>query len=96
MDAGLRALLDELEEWGRANDVRTPERSGKVFNLEPETAGLISILIRSGRRTRLLEIGTPNGYSTIWLAWAASAASPGGAASPASNRTLESQPPPAG
>jgi len=33
----------------------------------------LSILIRSSRRTRLLEIGTSNGYSTIWLAWAASA-----------------------
>lgn len=78
MDAGLHALLDELEEWGRANDARRPERSGKVLNLEPETAGLIGLLIRSGRRSRLLEIGTSNGYSTIWLAWAASAASPGG------------------
>ncbi len=35
MDAGLRALLDELEEWGRANDARMPERSGKMLNLEP-------------------------------------------------------------
>ncbi|MBA4115986.1 MAG: hypothetical protein H0X71_06025 [Rubrobacter sp.] len=67
MDAGLRALLDELEEWGRANDARAPERSGKVLNLESETAGLISVFIRSGRRTRLLEIGISNGYSTIWL-----------------------------
>ncbi|CAA9448131.1 MAG: hypothetical protein AVDCRST_MAG28-1081 [uncultured Rubrobacteraceae bacterium] len=75
MDAG---LLDELEEWGRANDAQRPERSGKVLNLESETAGLIGLLIRSGRRSRLLEIGTSNGYSTIWLAWAASAASLGG------------------
>ncbi len=47
-----------------------------MLNLEPETAGLTSLLIRSGRRTRLLEIGASNGYSAIWLAWAASAASP--------------------
>ncbi len=78
MGAGLRALLDELEEWGRANDAQRPERSGKVLNLESETAGLIGLLIRSGRRSRLLEIGTSNGYSTIWLAWAASVAAPGG------------------
>ncbi len=94
MDADLRALLDELEEWGRANDARTPERSAKVLNLEPETAGLISLLICSGRRSRLLEVGTSNGYSTIWLAWAASAASPGGRVtrSPASNGTPRSRP----
>ena len=78
MNAGLRALLDEVEEWGRANDARTPERSGKVLNLESETARLVSVFIRSGRRTRLLEIGTSNGYSTIWLAWATRAASPDG------------------
>ncbi len=44
-----------------------------MLNLEPETAQFLSILIRSSHRTRLLEIGTSNGYSTIWLAWAASA-----------------------
>ena len=42
-----------------------------MLNLEPDTAQLLSIFVRSGRRTRLLEIGTSNGYSTIWLAWAA-------------------------
>lgn len=43
-----------------------------MLNLEPETAQFLNILIRSSHRTRLLEIGTSNGYSTIWLAWAAS------------------------
>ena len=70
MDADLRALLTELEEQGRLNDEREQERSKKMLNLEPETARLISMLLRSSRRTRLLEIGTSNGYSTIWLAWA--------------------------
>lgn len=70
MDATLRALLAELEEAGRLNDEREQERSKKMLNLEPETAKFISILLRSSRRTRLLEIGTSNGYSTIWLAWA--------------------------
>lgn len=71
MDASLRALLTELEAWGRAHDAREPDRGKKVLNLDPETALLVGILVRSGRRTRLLEIGTSNGYSTIWLAWAA-------------------------
>ncbi len=70
MEAALRQLLTELEETGRRNDAQEQDRSKKMLNLEPETAHLLSILIRSSRRTRLLEIGTSNGYSTIWLAWA--------------------------
>ena len=73
MEPGLRGLLGELEEWGRANDANARDRTEKMLNLEPETAGLVSILVRSGRRTRLLEIGTSNGYGTIWLAYAARA-----------------------
>src|SRR5579862_5941082 len=70
METSLRHLLTELEEAGRRNDAQEQDRSKKMLNLEPETALLLSILIRSSRRTRLLEIGTSNGYSTIWLAWA--------------------------
>src|SRR5947209_20191045 len=43
-----------------------------MLHLEPQSAQFLNILVRSSRRTRLLEIGTSNGYSTIWLAWAAS------------------------
>ncbi len=71
MEAALRNLLIELEEEGRRNDEQEQERSKKMLNLEPATAQLLSIFVRSGPRTRLLEIGTSNGYSTIWLAWAA-------------------------
>lgn len=73
MDSSLRALLQELEESGRQNDVSEQERRMKMLNLERETAHLLSILVRSGRRQHLLEIGTSNGYSTIWLAWATQA-----------------------
>jgi predicted O-methyltransferase YrrM len=71
-DADIRAFLTELYETGQQNDAHEQERSKKMLNLEPETAQFLNILIRSSRRTRLLEIGTSNGYSTIWLAWAAS------------------------
>jgi predicted O-methyltransferase YrrM len=70
MDVNLRALLHELEETGARNDAQEQDRNKKMLNLEPETAHLLSILVRSSRRTQLLEIGTSNGYSTIWLAWA--------------------------
>ena len=71
-DAEIRAFLTELYETGQQNDAQEQERSKKMLNLEPETAQFLNILIRSSRRTRLLEIGTSNGYSTIWLAWATS------------------------
>lgn len=72
-EADMRAFLTGLYETGQQNDSREQDRSKKMLNLEPETARLVHILIRSSRRTKLLEIGTSNGYSTIWLAWAASA-----------------------
>src|SRR5256885_4147424 len=72
-DVDIRVFLTELYETGKQNDAQEQERSKKVLNLEPETAQFLNILIRSSRRTRLLEIGTSNGYSTIWLAWAARA-----------------------
>ncbi len=69
MNTQLRTLLQELEETGRQSDAQQQERRNKMLNLEPETALLLSMLVRSGRRKNLLEIGTSNGYSTIWLAW---------------------------
>src|SRR5437588_7448176 len=72
-DAERRTFLDELYEIGRRHDAHEQERSRKMLNLEPDTARFLYILLRSSRRMRILEIGTSNGYSTIWLAWAASA-----------------------
>lgn len=71
MDNNLSHFLTELYEDGQRNDRQEQERRKKMLNLEPDTARLISMLVRSSQRTRLLEIGTSNGYSTIWLAWAA-------------------------
>jgi predicted O-methyltransferase YrrM len=67
----IRNILAELEAWGKTNDAEQQDRAKKMLNLEPDTAHLISLLVRSGQRRRLLEIGTSNGYSTLWLAWAA-------------------------
>src|SRR6266704_1288924 len=68
----LGALLAELYETGQKNDAETQERSKKMLNLEQDTAQFLHIFMRSSHRTQILEIGTSNGYSTIWLAWAAS------------------------
>lgn len=73
MEDKVKNVLNELEAWGKENDEHEQDRAHKMLNLEPDTAKLISILVRSGQRKHLLEIGTSNGYSTIWLAWAAKA-----------------------
>jgi predicted O-methyltransferase YrrM len=68
MQERLRALLEELEERGRAYDAGETDHSKKMLNLDPETARLAHILTRSSGAKRILEIGTSNGYSAIWLA----------------------------
>ena len=68
MKRDVRELLGELERHGRDHDAREMDRARKMLNLEPETAQLLSILIRSSGSRRVLEVGTSNGYSTIWLA----------------------------
>jgi predicted O-methyltransferase YrrM len=68
-------LLDEMEEFGRTQDDAQPEHSKKMLNLEPATARLLHFILRSARRRKILEVGTSNGYSTIWIA---SAVAPAG------------------
>ena len=75
-DAALFRYLDVLERRGRENDARETERSRRLLNCGPETGRLLAILVRALGARRILELGTSNGYSTLWLAWAA--ASTGG------------------
>lgn len=75
MEEHLTALLAEIAERGREHDARETEHSRKMLNLEPDTARLVYILVRSSGAKRVLEVGTSNGYSTIWLA---SAVAPNG------------------
>ena len=76
MNPEIRKLLRQLEVHAKVYDAQESERSRKLLNVEPDTAEIISILARSSRARRILEIGTSNGYSTIWLA--ASVAREGG------------------
>lgn len=64
-------LLAELERAGLENDAAQQDHRRKMLNLEPVTARLLHFIFRSSRRKRILEIGTSNGYSTIWIAAAA-------------------------
>jgi predicted O-methyltransferase YrrM len=64
----IQAVLKELEVWGEENDRVQTDRALKMLNLERETAKLVRALVVGRQPQRILEIGTSNGYSTIWLA----------------------------
>ena len=71
MDADRRAFAASLHAAGREHDARQADRLARWRNVEPETAAMLAVLVRATQARRLLEIGTSNGYSTIWLADAA-------------------------
>jgi predicted O-methyltransferase YrrM len=73
MDEQLTALLDELHRYGVNYDADKADRLERLRNLEPDTAALLAVLVRATGTRKLLELGTSNGYSTLWLADAARA-----------------------
>jgi predicted O-methyltransferase YrrM len=66
--ADRQALANELLEASRKHDSRQADRLARFRNVEPETAALLSLLVLATNARRVLEIGTSNGYSTLWLA----------------------------
>ena len=68
MDATLERLLEELSRFGKAHDVELSDRRERLRNVESETARLLAVLVRATGGHRVLELGTSNGYSTLWLA----------------------------
>lgn len=68
MRESLRQLLAELAAFGDQNDKDTSERCLKMLNITPQTGAFLALLVQSTKATRVLEIGTSNGYSTLWLA----------------------------
>jgi predicted O-methyltransferase YrrM len=73
MNNELERLLAELEQFGTTNDSVTSERSRKMLNITRDTGEFLAVLVRATVARRVLEIGTSNGYSTLWLASAAQA-----------------------
>jgi predicted O-methyltransferase YrrM len=68
-----RAIAAEVFAAGRDYDAAQSNRLNRLRNVEPETAELLGVLVRATRARRVLEIGTSNGHSTLWLADAADA-----------------------
>jgi predicted O-methyltransferase YrrM len=73
VDARLEALLDDLHREGVEFDAPLADRTQRRRNLEPDSARLLHLLVVATGAGRVLELGTSNGYSTIWLADAVSA-----------------------
>jgi predicted O-methyltransferase YrrM len=71
MDGSLTRLLDELARFGQDNDARETARPRRMLNITPDTGRLLWVLIRATGSSRILEVGTSNAFSTIWLADAA-------------------------
>lgn len=68
MNQRLFAFVEELYADGVAHDAAQPDRFLKRRNLEPATAELLSLILRIAGARQVVEIGTANGYSTVWLA----------------------------
>lgn len=62
MNPSIQKLLNELENFGKNNF---------TFNIPAETGKFFYNLVLISKSKNILEIGTSNGYSTIWLAEAA-------------------------
>lgn len=62
------AIMDELEQLGLENDQAQSDKSKKYLNITRDTGELLAVLIKATGAAKVLEIGTSNGYSTLWLA----------------------------
>ena len=68
MDGQLAALLEQLHTHGVEHDADKPARLDRLRNVEPDSAQLLAVLVRATGVRTLLELGTSNGYATVWLA----------------------------
>ena len=71
MSESLQELLLELERFGLSNDDAITDRPRRMLNSTLDSGAFLSLLVRAMNAQRVLEIGTSNGYSTLWFALAA-------------------------
>lgn len=71
MTPQLQIQLAELEAFGEHNDSEHQERPKRMLNITRDTGEFLSVLVKATQAKHILEIGTSNGYSTLWLADAA-------------------------
>ena len=68
MDSSLQQQLQQWYQQWQQEDANHSDRLQRWRNIEPESAALLALWVRSKRAQKVLEIGTSNGHSTIWLA----------------------------
>ncbi|MFL9691712.1 O-methyltransferase [Aeromonas veronii] len=64
----LEQLKRQLEQLGERNDSMQQARHRKLLNITRDTGEFLSVLVLTRGAQAVLEIGTSNGYSTLWLA----------------------------
>jgi len=64
----LDILKAELERFGETNDSAVDEPARRMFNVTRDTGEFLALMVVATAARRVLEIGTSNGYSTLWLA----------------------------
>lgn len=67
LDKKLEELLADIYAFGEAHD-KVLAHAEQMLNITPDTGVFISILVRAAMARSVLEIGTSNGYSTLWIA----------------------------
>lgn len=65
--------IEKIYQEFKQHDASQSDRITRYRNIEPESAEILNILIRTKQAKNILEIGTSTGYSTLWLANAAKA-----------------------
>jgi predicted O-methyltransferase YrrM len=71
LNAHLANLLAELAAFGDTHDDDPANRATRMLNITPDTGDFLAVLVKATGARRILEVGTSNGYSTLWLADAA-------------------------
>jgi predicted O-methyltransferase YrrM len=64
----LTEFLQNIYEFGSDYDSKNKIHSEQMLNITPDTGLFLSILIRASNAKSVLEIGTSDGYSTMWIA----------------------------
>lgn len=64
----IERLLRALETEGSVNDDKAASRSEKMLNITRDTGEFFALLVKATQADTVLEIGTSNGYSTLWFA----------------------------
>jgi predicted O-methyltransferase YrrM len=71
LDAHFTNLLAELAAFGDTHDNDAANHATRMLNITPDTGEFLAVMVKVMGARRILEIGTSNGYSTLWLADAA-------------------------